>query len=108
MRSNRVFLSILLNAAIIGSAVELFAAQAPAKAPAARARQQSLQSPEVQADRRVTFRLQAPKATEVVVNGQWPDRERAMTKAPTTCGASRSARSSRASGNTASRWMGSR
>lgn len=80
MRSYRVFLSILLNAAIIGSSAELFAAQAPAKAPAARARQRSIQSPQVQADRRVTFRLRAPKAAEVIVTGQWPEGRATMTK----------------------------
>lgn len=30
-------------------------------------------SPEIQADRRVTFRLAAPKANQVVVEGDWPD-----------------------------------
>jgi len=40
----------------------------------------STQSPEVAADRRVTFRLQAPKATEVVVSGQWGGQPAAMTK----------------------------
>jgi len=37
-------------------------------------------SPEVQADRRVTFRLQASKASEVIVAGQWPDGRAPMTK----------------------------
>ena len=37
-------------------------------------------SPDVQADRRVTFRLMAPKAAEVVVAGQWPEGRAAMTK----------------------------
>src|SRR5262245_903216 len=38
-------------------------------------------SPEVAADRRVTFRMFAPKATEVSVSGQWDDNQRhAMTK----------------------------
>lgn len=80
MRSNRVFLSILLNVAIIGSSAELFAAQAPAKAPAARARPRSIQSPQVQADRKVTFRLRAPKAAEVIVTGQWPEGRAPMAK----------------------------
>ncbi|MGE3312384.1 MAG: alpha/beta hydrolase-fold protein [Limisphaerales bacterium] len=31
-------------------------------------------------DRRVTFRLRAPKATEIAVNGQWPDGRAPMTK----------------------------
>jgi enterochelin esterase-like enzyme len=81
MRSNRVFLSLLLSAAIIGFAAEILpAAQAPAKAPAARSRQVAVRSPQVQADRRVTFRLRAPKATEVLVTGQWPEGKAAMAK----------------------------
>jgi enterochelin esterase family protein len=41
----------------------------------------SIVSPEVAADRRVTFRLLAPKATEVSVMGQWDDNKRhPMTK----------------------------
>ncbi|MEN6428186.1 MAG: alpha/beta hydrolase-fold protein [Phycisphaerales bacterium] len=38
------------------------------------------QSPEVAADGRVTFRLRAPKAAEVVVAGQWGGEPVAMTK----------------------------
>ncbi|HEY9175065.1 MAG TPA: alpha/beta hydrolase-fold protein [Verrucomicrobiae bacterium] len=37
-------------------------------------------SPEVQADRHVTFRLQAAKASEVIVAGQWPEGRAPMTK----------------------------
>lgn len=37
-------------------------------------------SPEVMADRQVTFRLRAPKADAVAVNGQWPNGSAAMTK----------------------------
>jgi enterochelin esterase family protein len=38
-------------------------------------------SPEVQADRKVTFRIRAPKATEVVLNGEWKGGGKlAMTK----------------------------
>jgi enterochelin esterase-like enzyme len=38
-------------------------------------------SPEVQGDRKVTFRLRAPKATEVVLNGEWKGGGKlAMTK----------------------------
>jgi enterochelin esterase-like enzyme len=41
----------------------------------------SLVSPEVAADRRVTFRIFAPKASEVSVMGQWDDNQRhPMTK----------------------------
>lgn len=37
-------------------------------------------SPEVQADRHVTFRLQAAKASEVFIAGQWPDGRTPMSK----------------------------
>ncbi len=37
-------------------------------------------SPEVRADRTVTFRLRAPKATEVAVSGEWPGGNKPMTK----------------------------
>src|SRR4051812_4740909 len=33
--------------------------------------QAPIASPEVKADRTVTFRLRAPKATDVVLNGEW-------------------------------------
>jgi enterochelin esterase family protein len=81
MRSNRVVLSILLSAAIMGpAAAVLAAAQAPAKAPASRSRQVAVRSPQVQADRKVTFQFRAPKAAEVIVLGQWPDGRAVMTK----------------------------
>ncbi len=44
------------------------------------ARPASVVSPEVQADRRVTFRLRAPAAREVKVAGEWPGGTQAMTK----------------------------
>jgi len=37
-------------------------------------------SPEVKPDRTVTFRIAAPKATEVTVNGEWGGGAKAMTK----------------------------
>jgi enterochelin esterase-like enzyme len=81
MRSKRVFLSVLLTAAIVGQVtVVRAAAQAPAKAPAAQARQVAVRSPQVGADSRVTFQLRAPKAAEVVVLGQWPQGRATMTK----------------------------
>ncbi|MGE5296223.1 MAG: hypothetical protein ACM3VT_15485, partial [Solirubrobacterales bacterium] len=40
----------------------------------------STQSPEIAADRRVTFRLQAEKAGEVSIVGQWSGEQIAMTK----------------------------
>ncbi len=39
-----------------------------------------VRSAEVDEDRRVTFRLRAPRATEVYVNGQWPNGRAAMTR----------------------------
>jgi enterochelin esterase-like enzyme len=49
-----------------------FAGEATRKGP--------VRSPEVLPDRRVTFRLQAPRATEVIVAGQWPGGRAAMAK----------------------------
>ena len=45
--------------------------QAPAAAAAQAARPAPLKSPEIHPDRTVTFRLLAPKATEVTLNGSW-------------------------------------
>jgi enterochelin esterase-like enzyme len=39
-----------------------------------------VRSPEIAADRQVTFRLRAPKAAEVAVNGQWPNGRAVMKK----------------------------
>src|SRR5512132_2406235 len=55
---------------IIG--VSVVAQQPPAAPPAASAtRPAPLRSPEIHPDRTVTFRLLAPKATEVTLNGSW-------------------------------------
>src|SRR6188472_3826442 len=43
----------------------------PAAPPAQAARPAPLKSPEIHPDRTVTFRLLAPKATEVTLNGSW-------------------------------------
>ncbi len=43
----------------------------PSAAPAPAARPAPLKSPEIHPDRTVTFRLLAPKATEVTLNGSW-------------------------------------
>jgi enterochelin esterase-like enzyme len=81
MRSNRVLLSVLLSVAIVGLAAGILpAAQAPTKAPATRSRPVAVRSPQVQADRRVTLRLRAPKATEVLVLGQWPEGKATMAR----------------------------
>jgi enterochelin esterase family protein len=42
--------------------------------------QMPLVSPEVHADRTVTFRLRAPNASKVTVSGEWPGGEKAMAK----------------------------
>jgi 1,4-alpha-glucan branching enzyme len=51
-----------------------------AEPPPPRARPAPVISPEVKTDRHVTFRLQAPKAGEVVIVGQWPNGRTPMTK----------------------------
>jgi enterochelin esterase family protein len=58
-----------------------FAAEtnAPA-APARRPQNAPVLSPVIEADRKVTFRIRAPKATEVAVQGQWKDGRAAMAK----------------------------
>lgn len=45
-------------------------------------RQSPMLSPDVAADGMVTFRLRAPKAAEVFLNGQWPSGRACMTKDP--------------------------
>jgi enterochelin esterase family protein len=52
----------------------------PAIASAQPPRQAPTVSPEVNPDRSVTFRLRAPKATEVAVSGEWPGGTKPMTK----------------------------
>ena len=51
-----------------------------AEAPPRRSRPPAVVSPEVRADRQVTFRLQAAKANEVIVNGQWAGGGTPMSK----------------------------
>jgi hypothetical protein len=56
-------------------------APAPGQAPRGMGAPQGPPSPEVLSDNRVTFRLPAPKAAEVLLNGDWPGGTRqAMTK----------------------------
>ena len=72
-------LRILITAAAMFSFLLPYASlaqQAPAAKEAAPARAMRAPlpvSPEVSPDRRVTFRLSAPQATEVLLNGDWPD-----------------------------------
>jgi enterochelin esterase-like enzyme len=81
MRSHRLVLFVLLSAGILGF-VALVPAVAQPPAGAARARQRPVlvRSPQILADHRVTFQLRAPRATEVVVAGQWPNGRAAMAK----------------------------
>lgn len=73
----RRFALILLLFVVATSSVAV--AQAPPAAPPSAA--PAVRSPEILADGRVTFRLLAPKAAEVLLNGDWPDaRNVAMTK----------------------------
>src|SRR6185295_16403960 len=60
---------VTFAAVVVIGAGSLVGQQAPpnaAPAPATR-----LKSPEIHSDRTVTFRLLAPKATEVTLNGSW-------------------------------------
>jgi enterochelin esterase family protein len=61
-------------ASLVGTAAPPTAAQPPRREPAPTAR---LASPELHTDRKVTFRIHAPRATEVTVRGDW------MTGPPT-------------------------
>jgi enterochelin esterase-like enzyme len=74
---------IVMSAPVI-HCTTLFAQEPPAVSPGTRGGQSpaaTIRSPEVLADGRVTFRLFAPKATEVLVNGNWQgSRSLAMTK----------------------------
>jgi enterochelin esterase family protein len=71
-----------LSAAVVGFAAQILAAQPAAKAGAARRPQgfAPVRSPQILADRRVTFQLRAPKASEVVLAGQWPSGRTPMAK----------------------------
>src|SRR5580704_7878483 len=75
---------ILTMAAFIVFSAGLFAQDAPTASTATSANAVAaakVHSPEVMADGRVTLRVYAPKANEVLVNGTWPNgRGVAMTK----------------------------
>src|SRR6266446_7065375 len=66
---------LLRTVAVIGVIIigaSLAAQQPPAaSAPGAAARPTPLRSPDIHLDRTVTFRLLAPKAAEVTLNGSW-------------------------------------
>ena len=63
---------------LAAGASSLNAAEATNSAPPRRGFQQQLTSPEVHADRRVTFRVRAPNATNVSVSGEWGSGSKAM------------------------------
>ena len=66
-------LAVLSAVVLAGSSAAALpqAPAAPAGAQNAAARPPALKSPEIHPDRTVTFRLLAPKATEVLLNGSW-------------------------------------
>jgi enterochelin esterase-like enzyme len=81
MKTNFLLLAFLLSSAKVGLGADTPSpAQPSTNAPTRFPRPVVVRSPEVQPDRRVTFRLRAPKATEVVVTGQWPNGRAAMAK----------------------------
>lgn len=71
---------MFLGAALLLVAPRPAPAQAATNAPPRRAPAAPVRSPEIADDRRVTFRLRASNATEVSVNGQWPDGRAKMTR----------------------------
>lgn len=78
-----LLLTLLIAGAGVGRAADSPVAAPPATNAVATARRPQfapVRSPEVQPDRRVTFRLRAPKASEVVVAGQWPNGRAPMAK----------------------------
>lgn len=84
MNLKPLFLILLLNASLAGSGADAPAAAQPSTntAPAMRRGRGAppVISPDIQPDRRVTFRLSAPKATEVVLAGQWPSGRSPLAK----------------------------
>ena len=76
----------LVSAAVfvtLAARATLVAGQAPPQgaAPQQAPRPPALKSPEIHPDRTVTFRLRAPKAQEVTLNGSWDNGTNlAMTK----------------------------
>src|SRR5213594_859466 len=70
--SMRARLSATVAAIVCVICASLVAQQPPtAPSPAAAARPTPLRSPDIHPDRTVTFRLMAPKASEVTLNGSW-------------------------------------
>jgi len=83
MKLTSLSLGLFLSAAGVALAAEAPTSSTPstnAAAPIRRGQNAPVSSPEVQADRRVTFRLRAPKASEIIVNGQWANGRAPLTK----------------------------
>jgi hypothetical protein len=84
MKLNLSLVFISLSAAVAGLGAEPPVSGQPSTNAAAPARRPAfappVRSPEVQADRQVTFRLRAPKAAEVIVAGQWANGRAPMAK----------------------------
>lgn len=78
----RILLPLLLlfGATFAFSAETPAATPAPTNSPGFAHRAPSVRSPEVRSDRSVIFRLQAPKAAAVWLNGQWPEGRASMTQ----------------------------
>ncbi|HEX2972640.1 MAG TPA: alpha/beta hydrolase-fold protein [Tepidisphaeraceae bacterium] len=74
IKSTSILLLTLLTTTTLAFAAETPTPAAPSRRPG------PVRSPEVQPDYRVTFRLRAPKATEVLVTGQWPNGRASMVK----------------------------
>jgi enterochelin esterase family protein len=66
---NRFFKKLAMAAALL--AAPAYGQSQATRAPAAPAPTPRLNSPDVSADRHVTFRIRAPKASEVTFNGDW-------------------------------------
>ena len=69
--------ALVTGHALVAQETKPAAAPAPA---ARRAQTPPIVSPQVNADRTATFRVRAPKATEVSVSGEWPKGNTPMTK----------------------------
>ncbi len=81
MKPLSFFSFVLFSSALAGLNAQTPAAPASTNAPPPRRSPGNapVRSPELLADQRVTFRLRAQKATEVIVLGQWPDGRAPMT-----------------------------
>jgi enterochelin esterase-like enzyme len=64
----------------LGVASALYSQDRPAPPPARPATAPPVISPELLSDRRVTFRIRAPKADEVTVSGEWGGQPQTLTK----------------------------